>query len=95
MGCTDLMLKTQNLGAVFADSTIIGRDFTDLFSDAFGEGFDHFIMVVRIGGFDKFDARIFACAFIRETINTVDQNTREQEVRENNNAFITQFGDMV
>ena len=53
--CADLMFKAQNLGTVFADGTVIWGSFADLLGDAFGEGFDHFIMVIQISGFNEFN----------------------------------------
>ena len=52
-------------------------------------------MVVQISSFYKLDIWIFSCYLIGETIDTVNQNSGEEEIGEDHNTFVAQFGCML
>ena len=52
-------------------------------------------MIPQIGRLDKFDIRVFSGNLIGKSINTIDQNAREQEIRENDDALVGKFGHML
>ena len=89
-----LSFKAQNLRAVFAELAVHGDFASQNLLNALNESVDHLIMIIEIGGFDKFDLGMCGGHFIRRLINPVHQNSGEQEIRKHDDALISQFGGM-
>ena len=45
-------------------------------------------MIIQIACFDELDVGVFSRNLIGKAVNAVDQNAREQEVREHDDALV-------
>ena len=83
----DIGLKTQNLCSVFAHLAIHGDVAGEDLLNALHESFNDLRMVIEIGGFHEFDSGMPRCHFIGGVIDALHENSGEQEVREDDDAF--------
>ena len=81
----------KNLGAIGAGAAVGGRVFARLFDDAFRKGFQHFGVVTQIACLDELGVGMLGRDLIGEAIDAVDQDAREQEIREDDDPFVAQF----
>ena len=87
----NLCLKPQHLRAIFAQCTIHQVLTAKDLCHPLGKGRDDLRMVVEISGFDELNVRVLSGNLVRKTIDAVDQDTGEQEVREDNDALETKL----
>ncbi len=91
----DFGLKSQDRGSILARRAIRRRNLSGLFDCPFGERLQDLWMVVQVPGPDKLDVRVIACAQLRKAIDSIDKDSGEQKVRENDHPSVTQPGDKV
>ena len=91
----DFGLESQDRGSILARRAIRRRNLSQLFDCPFGKRLQDLWMVIQVPGPDKLDIRVIACAQFREAIDSIDKDSGEQKVRENNHPSITQPGDML
>ena len=90
----DLRFKAENLLAVLAHLAIHHRSALENFLKANFKSIQNQRMIIEITGLEKLDVRISLSNNIGKAVNAFHQYTCEQEVRENDNAFVSQFGSM-
>ena len=56
--------------------------------DTLCKGFEHLWVIIQIACFDELDVGVFSRDLIGKAVNAVDQNAREQEVREHDDALV-------
>ena len=85
-------LTRKDLGAI-GTCAAVGRWIeTGLFGDAFGKGGQNLRVVAQITRLDELQVRVGRGDAIGEAIDAVDQDTREQEIREHDDTFVAQSG---
>ena len=84
------VFQCQNLATITADTAVRRRGITVLFHDPFGKGLKHFGVIPQVACFDELDTGMFFSNLIGEPVDTVDQNTREQEVWEHDHPLVGQ-----
>lgn len=83
------VLNRENLRAEWADATIRHRNTARLLFDTFRKGFKNLWVIIQIARFDELDVGVFSSNLISKAVNAVDQNAREQEVREHDDALVS------
>ena len=51
-------------------------------------------MIIQVPCIHPLDVRIGLCDHVRESVNPVDQDSQKQEIREYDDPFVPQFGDL-
>lgn len=87
--------ERKHLLAERANRTVRDNRFSVLLFDPLGKGFEHFGVIVEISRFDEMDIGVLRGDLIGKTIDTVDQDTSEQEIGENDNALVAELGHML
>ena len=87
----NITFKADDLLAIFAQLAVhIVVAGVDL-GQALGKAFKNHRVIFKVTGLDEFDIAELGCDFVGVGIDTVDQDTRKQEIGENHNAFVAQF----
>ena len=84
---TNLGLKPKNLRAVFAHRAVHEVFAAKNFRNPLREGRYYLRMIVQIPRFDELNIRVLRRNFVGKTIDAVNQNSREQEVREDDDTL--------
>ena len=83
----NLILKTQHLRAIFAHGAVHVVAAIQDFTHPVSKGGNHFRMIIQIACLENLDIWMCICHFVGKPVDAVDQNAREQEVRENDNRL--------
>ncbi len=91
----NIRFEPQNLNAVLAHRAVWRRQFSDLFANTLGKGFQDLLVIVQIACFHELNVRISFCNAIRKPVNPVDQDAREQEIGKDNDAPVAKTCHMI
>ena len=82
------IFNRENLRTEWADTAVRNRNAARLFFDTFRKGFKNLWVIIQIARFDELDVGVFSSNLIGKAVNAVDQNAREQEVREHDDTLV-------
>ena len=85
----NLILKTQHLRAIFAHGAVHVVAAIQDFTHPVSKGGNHFRMIIQIACLDNLDIGMCICHLVGKPVDAVDQNAREQEIREHDDPLET------
>ena len=93
--CANFVLETQDLCTILAHCAVHLVLAVKYFGDTFCECRNDLRMIVEVTGLDELTVWVALGYDIREAIDPVDQNAGEEEVREYDDAFVAEPGDVL